>query len=73
MKEIFADISLEMKTLIQSYVNIVLSGNIKKQEIPTLMNDFTNAMPTEYLQEYVEFYFNLKLEELLNGSNYNQR
>lgn len=64
MKELFTDISSEMKELIESYVNAAISGFIKKEDIPVLMNDFTNAMPTDRLQDFVEFYFNLKMEEL---------
>lgn len=73
MREIFSDISPEMKTMIESYVDAAVSGFIKKQQIPSLVNNFTKAMPTERLQDFVDFYFNLKMEELLNGNNHNQR
>ena len=42
-------------------------------KIPILVNDFIKALGTEDMQDFADFYFRLKMEELRNGDNYNQR
>lgn len=72
MTELFTEISSDMKQMITSYIDMAFK-TIEPLQLPKMINDFTNSMPTETLQNFVDFYFNLKLEELRNGNNSNQR
>ena len=72
MTEIFEDVSSEMKQMISSFIDIALAS-VDPKKIPKLISDFVNIMPTEEAANFADFYFRLKLEELRNGSNNNQR
>ena len=72
MIELFQDLSPEMKQMITSFIDAAFNI-IEPQKLPVTINDFVKAMPTEQLQDFVDFYFKLKLEELRNGNNNNQR
>lgn len=70
MTELFADLSQETKDMITSYIDITLA-TIEPIKIPQFIYDFARTMPTEEASDFVDFYFNLKLEELRNGDNNN--
>ena len=72
MIELFEDLSQETKQMITSYIDMALIA-IEPLKLPQLISDFANTMPTEEASEFVDFYFKLKLEELRNGDNHNQR
>ena len=72
MTELFDDISQEMKEMITSYIDMAFIA-IEPLKIPQLINDFVNTMPTDNTKNFADFYFRLKIEELRNGDNYNQR
>lgn len=70
MTELFINLSDEMKQMITSYVDMALVA-VEPLQIPQLISDFANTMPTEEASNFVDFYFKLKLEELRNGNNDN--
>lgn len=72
MIELFQNLSEETKNMITSYIDIALI-NADPQKIPNLINDFVKIMPTEEMANFADFYFRLKMEELRNGDNNNQR
>lgn len=72
MTELYADLSQEMKQMITSYIDMALIA-VYPLELPKLISDFAATMPTQQAQDFVDFYFNLKLEELRNGDNSDQR
>lgn len=72
MTEIFEDVSSEMKQMISAFIDMALI-DVEPEKIPKLISDFVNIMPTEQAANFADFYFRLKLEELRNGSNNNQR
>ena len=72
MIELFENLSEETKQMITSYIDMALIA-IEPMKLPQLINDFANAMTTEEASDFVDFYFKLKLEELRNGDNNNQR
>lgn len=72
MTEIFEDVSSDMKQMISAFIDMALI-DVEPEKIPKLINDFVNIMPTEEAANFADFYFRLKLEELRNGSNNNQR
>ena len=71
MTEIFSNISKEQKEKAEFIFNIAS----KKDLISTLitLNDYTNSCPTEEEREFVEFYFNMRLEQLKNENNDDKR
>ena len=71
MIEIFDDISERAK----DWARFTFDMALRQPDLPSaikVLNDYTNACLDEREQEFVEFYFKLKLENLLNGNNNNQ-
>ena len=72
MRELFQTLPQETKQMITSYIDMALVS-IDPLLLPKLISDFAKTMPTEEAENFVDFYFGLKLEELRNGDNDNQR
>ena len=69
MTELYSDIPEHIKILTKFWIDLVL-----KQKNPidgiTIINNYTNSGLSEYQKEYVDFYFNLRMEQLNNENNY---
>ena len=72
MIEIFSDISQGVRDRAQGIFKLALAQPTLLQTVKTL-HDYTELCATEREKEFVEFYFNMKLEQLKNGSNNYQR
>ena len=68
MIELFTDVPQYVKDLAKGWVDLALqqSNPLKTVQI---MNDFTNSCLTDRDKEFVEFYFQLRLEQLKNENN----
>jgi len=68
MTELFAHIPEREKERIRFMVNLAL-----RQDVPNAMNiiESYRNLCDDILQEYMDFYFHLRLEELKNESNTN--
>ena len=68
MKEIFTNISNEIKQGAELVFNGALNTHdpIKMLEI---LNEYTNACSNEEEQDFIRFYFNLRMEQMFNDSN----
>ena len=72
MEEIFADISDEVKY----GAKLVFDSAIKTKDViqmTNILNNYVNNCPNEEERTFVHFYFNLRMEELINASNNVQR
>lgn len=72
MTEIYSDIPDEVKEGVEFIVNLAL---LKKNPIATvkMVRDYANTLLSDYEREYVDFYFNLRLEQIRNESNNDNR
>ena len=71
-EEIFQDISKELKACAEFIFNMA-TRQINPQSALKILNNFTNSCVNEEEKQFVEFYFNLRMEQLLNGNDNNQR
>ena len=71
-EEIFTNISDTLKQRAEFIFNMALRQHSPQSMVKTL-NNFTNSCINEEEKQFVEFYFNLRMEQLLNGNNNNQR
>ena len=70
MIQIFENIPDEVKNRAEFMFNMSI-----QQPLPVaakMLNEYINACSDEEEKEFVEFYFNMRMEQL-NGSNNNQR
>lgn len=72
MIELFKNLAEETKQMVTSYIDMAVIA-VAPQDLPQLISNFAKSMPTEEASDFVDFYFKLKLEELRNGNNDNQR
>lgn len=72
MIELFQDLPDKSKSMITTFIDTALQY-VQPLKWPQLISKFANAMPTQQLEDFVDFYFNMKLEQLQNGDNDNQR
>lgn len=72
MIEIFEDISEQARQRAKFMFEMALRQPTLLETVKVLEN-YTRNCPTEREQEFVEFYFNMKLEQLKNGNNVDQR
>ena len=72
MTEIFYNISKKQKDNAEFIFNLALQ---EKDILSTLnlLNTYTNFCPTEEEQKFIEFYFNMRLEQLKNENNNDKR
>lgn len=73
MIEIFTDIAPDIKYIVQQYINDIFNHNTDPMKIATLANVFRNKWSNLNIRAFIDFYFKLKMEELRNGDNNNQR
>ena len=70
MIEIYSDIPEWVKLQAKSWFDLAL-----RQKNPgvgiKMLNDYKNSTLSDYEREFVDFYFNLRMEELLNENNSN--
>lgn len=71
-EEIFMDISDILKLRTEFIFNMAIRQK-NPQSVVKILNDFTNTCINEKERQFVEFYFNLRMEQLLNGNNDNKR
>ncbi len=67
MKEIFANISTETK----SGAELIFKSALKAQnpeKMLKILNEYTNSFSGEE-QDFIRFYFNLRMEQMFNESN----
>ena len=72
MIELYADIPQAVKDRTAFVFQMALRQPNILQAVKVL-HDFTAACIDEYEREYVEFYFNMRMEQLKNGNTNNQR
>lgn len=70
MTEIFADIPKWVKLQAQSWFDLAI-----RQKNPSvgvkMLNDYKNSTLSDYEREFVDFYFQLRMEEILNANHSN--
>lgn len=70
MTEIFADIPEWVKLQAQSWFDLAI-----RQKNPgvgvKMLNDYKNSTLSDYEREFVDFYFQLRMEEILNANHSN--
>lgn len=72
MTEIFADVSESFKTRTACAFDLAArQKNIVK--MVNLLKEYTEYCITDDEKDFVEFYFNLKMEQMKNESNSNKR
>ena len=72
MVEIFKDIPQSVKDRAEFIFDITI-GSKYIPDVVKVLNDYTNSCVNEEEKEFVQFYFNLRLQELLNGNISNKR
>lgn len=68
MIEIFENIPQDVKDRTKFIFDMAIR-NQKLPEMVKLLNEYTENCINEEEKEFVQFYFNLRMENLLNGSN----
>lgn len=72
MIELFSNISQNTRKRAEAMFKIALAQPTLLKTVQTLHN-YTELCTNDEEKEFVEFYFNMKLEQLQNGDNDNQR
>lgn len=70
MIEIFTDISEDTKTAAKLIFDIALQ--LDPIKMTKMLNDYTNAL-AERDQEFVRFYFQMRMRQIIDESDNNQR
>ena len=70
MIEIFTDISEDTKAAAKLIFNTALQ--LDPIKMTKMLNDYTNAL-AERDQEFVRFYFQMRMRQIIDESNNNQR
>lgn len=71
MIEIFENIPQSVKNKAEFVFNMA-SYRKSAPSIVKILNDYTNSCTNEEEKEFIRFYFNLRMQELLNGNDNNQ-
>lgn len=66
MIELFVELPQEVKDKIRTYVDSVLK-DFQLLDAAKIINEFANSCTDEEEQNFIDFYFNLKLEEMQKG------
>ncbi len=72
MIELFANISDQKREQAKLFFNLV----IQQEDITKIseeLHEFTQNAPTEEERDFLNFYFNMRMEQLKNGNTINQR
>jgi hypothetical protein len=67
MTELFTNIPESVKERTKMFVDLTLK-NEDPFEIVNVLNEYTENCQNEEEKEFVQFYINMKLEEMKNGS-----
>lgn len=70
MTELFADIPEEIKHQVEIVFNLAISQNNVPSAIEILQS-YLKTCTNEEERDFADFYFSMKLEELVNGSSTN--
>lgn len=68
MTELFTDISPTIKNVIKRIIDITFDSSMKLSDAASIILEFAKTRPHKE-QEFIDFYFNLKMEQLKNESN----
>lgn len=66
MIELFVELPQEVKDKIRTYVDSILK-DFQLLDAAKIINEFANNCTDEEEQNFIDFYFNLKLEEMQKG------
>lgn len=70
MIELFAGLPSNLKIQIQKFIDGILN-KYDLIEAVKIIADFSNSCSSEEEQDFIDFYFNMKMEQLKNESNSN--
>ena len=68
MIELFASMPNNLKIQIQKFIDGILN-KYDLIEAVKIIADFSNSCSSEEEQDFIDFYFNIKMEQLKNESN----
>ena len=71
MIELFADLPDKVKKQIEWFVDVTLL-NSDPFEVVNILNEYTENCQTQEEKDFVQFYLNLRLEDMKNG-NFNPK
>ena len=63
MIELFTELPQEIKDGIRTYIDLVLK-DFQLLDAAKIISEFANTCTNEEEQDFIDFYFNLKLEEM---------
>lgn len=63
MVELFADLNQEIKDVIRTFIDSTLK-DFQLLDAAKIISEFANSCNDEEEQDFIDFYFNLKLEEM---------
>ena len=72
MIEIFTDIPNEIKDGAELIFDSALSAH-NPAKMVKILNDYVNLFPEEEYREFINFYFNMRMRQILDDNNNNQR
>lgn len=67
MTELFTELPDNVKRQAEKFVDITLQ-NDDPFDIVNILNEYTESCQSEEEREFVQFYVNMRLEEMKNGS-----
>jgi len=67
MTELFTELPDNVKRQAEKFVDITLQ-NDDPFDIVNILNEYTESCQSEEEREFVQFYINMRLEEMKNGS-----
>ncbi len=67
MTELFTELPDNVKRQAEKFVDMTLQ-NDDPFDIVNILNEYTNSCQSEEEKEFVQFYINMRLEEMKNGS-----
>lgn len=67
MTELFTELPDNVKRQAEKFVDITLQNN-DPFDIVNILNEYTESCQSEEEREFVQFYINMRLEEMKNGS-----
>lgn len=67
MTELFTELPDNVKCQAEKFVDMTLQ-NDDPFDIVNILNEYTNSCQSEEEREFVQFYINMRLEEMKNGS-----
>lgn len=71
MTEIFADVPQIARDIAETAFNMAMQMDV--EAAANFLNEITNSVKDEYLQDFYNFYFNMRMEALSNEDTNDQR